>query len=371
VEIYLQLPREGFGGVAGDGEAGEEQRAGQHGSSPLATLPEGKPVQRRVDRARGSVWGRRMAKWLLVDGFNLAYRCFHALPELTRADGFPTGALHGWVKSLWKLADQEAPDATLVFFDRGESAERVALHAAYKAQRAPMPDALRAQIDPIRELTRAMGLAGIEQEGIESDDLLAAEAVRLAEQGHEVVIVSSDKDFAQVVGPRISILLPPPSAAPKLGWRRLDAAGVVEKFGVPPERIADYLALVGDTADNIPGIDGVGPKTAAKWLAEHGGLDAVIARAGELRPERFQPVVAAAAERLRLNRRLTTLNLTLPPVAPAWRTPRPAELVALLDGYEMRSTAAEARRRHGLEAPLPPVPTAPAAPPAPMQGELF
>jgi DNA polymerase-1 len=371
MEIHFQLPRERFGGVAGEGEAGEEQRAGQHGSSPRGAAPEGKPVQRRVDRTPGNVWGRGMAKWLLVDGFNLAYRCFHALPELTRADGFPTGALHGWVKSLWKLADQEAPDSTLVFFDRGESAERVALHAAYKAQRAPMPDALRAQIDPIRELTRAMGLAGIEEAGVESDDLLAAEAVRLAAQGHEVVIVSSDKDFAQVVGPQISILLPPPSAAPKLGWRRLDAAGVVEKFGVPPERIADYLSLVGDTADNIPGIEGVGPKTAAKWLAEYGSLDEVIARAGELRPERFRPVVAGAADRLRLNRRLTTLNLALPPTEPAWRTPRPAELVAMLEGYEMRTSAVEARRRHGLELPPPPAPPAPAAPPAPTQGELF
>jgi len=141
-----------------------------------------------------------MSKWLLVDGFNLAYRCFHAMPELTRADGFPTGALHGWVKSLWKLIDLEKPDATLVFFDLGESADRVALLAGYKAQRKPMPDALRQQIDPIKALTRAMGLAGIEQQGVESDDLLAAEAVRRAAAGDDVVIVSSDKDFAQIVG---------------------------------------------------------------------------------------------------------------------------------------------------------------------------
>ena len=127
-----------------------------------------------------------MAKWLLVDGFNLAYRCFHALPELTRADGFPTGALHGWVKSLWKLMDQEKPQGTLVFFDLGESAERVALHADYKAQRKPMPDALRQQIDPIKHLTRVMGLAGIEEQGVESDDLLASEAVRRAGQGDVV-----------------------------------------------------------------------------------------------------------------------------------------------------------------------------------------
>lgn len=302
-----------------------------------------------------------MSKWLLVDGFNLAYRCFHALPELTSSAGFPTGALHGWVKSLWKLMDQERPDATLVFFDLGESAERVALHAAYKAQREPMPAPLRQQIDPIKALTRAMGLAGIEDDGVESDDLLAAEAVKLATQGHDVIIVSSDKDFAQIVSERIRIMLPPPSANPKLGWRLLDGAGVVEKFGVPPAQIPAYLALVGDASDNIPGLDGVGPKTAAKWLAECGGtVEGVIAHAAELKPERFRPVVTAEAERLRLNLKLTTLNLALPPAKPDWRTADPAELFRLLDGYEMRSTAAEARKRY-----------ASAPPPVPTQGELF
>jgi len=313
-----------------------------------------------------------MAKWLLIDGFNLAYRCFHALPELTRADGFPTGALHGWVKSLWKLVDLERPDSTLVFFDLGESAERVALHAEYKAQREPMPDALRRQIDPIKALTRAMGFAGIEEQGVESDDLLAAEAVRYAAAGDEVVIVSSDKDFAQIVNDRIRIMLPPPSANPKLGWRLLDAAGVAEKFGVPPSRIAAYLALVGDTSDNIPGINGVGPKTAAKWLADWDNLEDVISHASELKPDRFREVVARDADRLRLNLKLTTLNLSLPAVAPEWRTPQPAELVRMLDDFEMRSTAAEARRRYAVaEAPPAPPPSPPAASTAGQQTELF
>lgn len=311
-----------------------------------------------------------MSKWLLVDGFNLAYRCFHALPELTRPDGFPTGALHGWVKSLWKLIDLEQPEATLVFFDLGESADRVALLADYKAQRKPMPDALRTQIEPIKQLTRAMGLAGIEQMGVESDDLLASEAVKLARDGHDVVIVSSDKDFAQIVDERIKIMLPPPSANPKLGWRLLDAAGVREKFGVPPAEIAAYLALVGDTSDNIPGLDGVGPKTAAKWLAECGGtLEGVIARAGDLKPERFRPQVTAEADRLRLNLKLTTLNLGLPVASPEWRTPQPQELFRLLDGFEMRSSAAEARRRYAVAEPAP-APSPPAAA-TEQQTELF
>ena len=287
-----------------------------------------------------------MAKWLLIDGFNLAYRCFHAIPELTRADGFPTGALHGWVKSLWRLFDQEQPAATLVFFDLGESNDRLALHAEYKANRAAMPEALQRQIEPIKLFTRAMGLVGIEQEGIESDDLLASQAVALARDGHDVVIVSADKDFAQIVNERIKILLPPPTANPKLGWRVLDATGVKEKFGVPPSGIADYLALVGDTSDNIPGLDGVGPKTAAKWLAEFGDLEGVIAHATELKPERFQATVASDAVRLRLNRQLTTLNLSLPTVVASPTAVRAAELYRLLEEMEMRTALAEARKRY-------------------------
>ena len=289
-----------------------------------------------------------MSKWLLVDGFNHAYRCFYALPDLTSSKGFPTGALHGWVKGLWKLIDQEKPDATLVFFDLGESQDRLALLAEYKAQRKPMPEALVQQIEPIKALTRAMGLAGIELDGVESDDLLASEAVALAKQGHDVLIVSSDKDFAQIVDDRIKIMLPPPTANPKLGWRLMDAAGVQEKFGVPPSQIAHYLALVGDTSDNIPGLDGVGPKTAAKWLAECGGsVECVLEKAGELKPERFRAAVAASAEQLRRNLKLTTLNLALPPVKPEWRTPNPTELFRLLDEFEMRTTGADARKRYG------------------------
>ena len=285
-------------------------------------------------------------KYLLIDGFNLAYRCFFAIPELTRGDGFPTNALHGWVKSLWKLADQEKPDATLVFFDLGGAQDRLALHPEYKAQRAEMPEALGKQISPIKALTRAMGLGGIESHGVESDDLLASEAVALARAGHEVVIVSSDKDFAQIVGERIIMLLPPPTANPKLGWRRLDAAGVAEKFGVPPAQMADYLALVGDTSDNIPGIAGVGPKTAAKWLAAYGSLQGVMDHAAELQPERFRALVGAGTERLCLNLQLVTLNLGLPPVAAENREPNLVELYRILEEMEMKSTLTEARARY-------------------------
>ncbi|HXQ80762.1 MAG TPA: 5'-3' exonuclease H3TH domain-containing protein [Opitutaceae bacterium] len=288
-----------------------------------------------------------MAKWLLVDGFNLAYRCFFAIPELSRADGFPTNALHGWVKSLWRLSDLEKPDGVLVFFDLGGAQDKLALHPEYKAQREEMPEALARQIPVIKALTRAMGLGGVEREGVESDDLLASEAVALSRRGNEVVIVSSDKDFAQIVGDRIRIMLPPPSANPKLGWRLMDAAGVIEKFGVPPSKIADYLALVGDTSDNIPGLAGVGPKTASKWLAEFGSLEWVIAAADRIAPERFRAALVSSADVLRRNLRITTLNLALAPPAAAQGSVQTGELYAILESMEMASSLAEARQRYG------------------------
>jgi DNA polymerase-1 len=288
-----------------------------------------------------------MAKWLLVDGFNLAYRCFFAIPELRRGDGFPTNALHGWVKSLWRLSDQEKPDGVLVFFDLGGAQDKIALLPEYKAQREEMPELLAKQIPVIKALTRAMGLGGVEQEGVESDDLLASEAVSLSSRGNEVLIVSSDKDFAQIVGDLVRIMLPPPSANPKLGWRLMDAAGVVDRFGVPPSKIADYLALVGDTSDNIPGLAGVGPKTAAKWLAEFGSLEGVIEAADRIAPERFRAIVASSADLLRRNLRITTLNLSLPPPAASHGSVRTGELYGILESMEMKSTLAEARQRYG------------------------
>lgn len=287
-----------------------------------------------------------MAKWLLVDGYNMAFRAFYGMPELTRADGFPTGALHGWVKTMWRLQDQEKPHAMVVFFDLGGSQDRLALHPEYKAQRKETPEPLEQQIPVIKELTRAMGLVGVELDGVESDDLLAAQARLLAKDGHEVLIVSADKDFAQCVDERIRILLPPPTANPKLGWRVLDPAGVVEKFGVPPSQIAEYLALIGDTSDNIPGINGVGPKTAVKWFQEFQTLEGIIAHAAELKPERFRETVAKEADKLRMNLKLTTLpsESPLPSVQPG--EPQAGALFTLLEKLEMKSSLAEAKQRY-------------------------
>ena len=289
-----------------------------------------------------------MAKWLLLDGYNLAFRAFYGMPELTRADGFPTGALHGWIKTIWRLQDEEKPDVMLVFFDLGGSQDRLALHPEYKAHRKDTPEPLEKQFPLIKQLTRAMGLVGVEMDGVESDDLLAAQARSLAAAGHDVLIVSADKDFAQCVDERIKILLPPPTANPKLGWRVLDVAGVKEKFGVPPSKIAEYLALIGDTSDNIFGINGVGPKTAVKWFNEHQTLEGIIACAAELKPERFREVVAQQAAALRLNLKLTTLRAESPvPVIVTGGSAEHTKLFALLESLEMKSSLAEAQKRYG------------------------
>ncbi|HVU17447.1 MAG TPA: 5'-3' exonuclease H3TH domain-containing protein [Candidatus Didemnitutus sp.] len=291
-------------------------------------------------------------KWLLVDGFNMAFRAFHGMPELTRADGFPTGALHGWVKTLWRLQDQFSPDGMLVFFDLGGAQDRLAIHPEYKANRKETPEALERQIPVLKDITRAMGLVGIELDGVESDDLLASQARLLANAGHEVLIVSADKDFAQCVDDRIKILLPPPTANPKLGWRLLDAGGVMEKFGVVPTQIAEYLALIGDTSDNIPGVDGVGPKTAAKWFAEFRTLEAIIANAGQLKPERFRTAVADKAADLRRNLQLTLLSEKSPLVMIEPGKPDVDRLCSLLESMEMKSTLTDARVRYSKQGEL-------------------
>jgi DNA polymerase-1 len=207
-----------------------------------------------------------MATYLLLDGYNLAFRAFYAMPEtLTRSDGLPTGAVHGWVRTLWWLEDNQRADCAVTFFDLGGASRHEALLTDYKANRTAMPDAMRLQMPYMKRLSTLMGFGAIEREGVEADDLIATWCRLLTAQGHTVKIVSADKDLGQCLHlSGVRQLLPPPTSNPKLGWRELDAAGVEEKFGVPPRCVPDFLALVGDTSDNIPGLDGVGPKTAAK-----------------------------------------------------------------------------------------------------------
>ena len=315
-------------------------------------------------------------RWLLVDGFNLVFRSHFAMERsnLRRsADQFPTGALHGWMKSLQDLRASEQPDRCAVFFDLGGSDRHLAVLPEYKAQREDTPEDIIRQLPEIKTLTGLLGFQVFERRGVEADDLIATAVRRLAAEGHECIIVSADKDFGQCVGGAVSQLAPPPTANPAAGWRRLDAAAVEAKFGVPPRLIADYLALVGDTSDNIPGLRGVGPKTAVKWLQEHGDLAGVLAAADRLQPERFREQVKAEAGRIRANLGLVTFrtDFDFEPGFPA--TEQVAEVEAFLARMEMTSTLRRYQAGQGRVTPAAaaPRPAPPARPAGPAQGELF
>lgn len=284
-------------------------------------------------------------KIALVDGFNLAFRAFYGMPELTREDGFPTGAIHGWVRTMWWIEDNVDADEIFVFFDLGGASRQLAIREDYKANRGEAPEELEQQIPVIKEWTRVAGYAGVEEHGIEADDLIAAYSRELSGKGHTVLIISADKDLAQLVTDKVHQLVPPPTANPRLGWRELDPQGVVEKFGVKPAQIADYLALVGDTSDNIPGLRGCGPKTAAKWLVQYGNLEEIINHSGELNPKRFQGLVYAQADELRLNLEMTRLDHSIAVDVEAHAAPEPARAIAILEEMEMGKTAGMLQKR--------------------------
>lgn len=322
-------------------------------------------------------------RWLLIDGFNLVFRSHFAMERSNlrrQRDQFPTGALHGWMKSLQDLREGEKPDRCAVFFDLGGSDRHLAVLPDYKAQRDDTPEEIVQQLPEIKRLTALLGFQVFERRGVEADDLIATAVKVLSEAGDECVIVSADKDFGQCVGGPVVQLAPPPTANPAMGWRRLDPAAVTEKFGVPPARIADYLALVGDTSDNIPGLKGVGPKTAVKWLTEYGDLEGVLSAADTLQPERFREQVKAEAERIRGNLKLVTFrtDFEFNPGEPVAEDVGAVE--AFLAEMEMHSTLRRYQAKHGRasaapEAPAPvekakPQPTA-KPPKDAQQGELF
>ncbi len=311
-------------------------------------------------------------RWLLVDGFNLVFRSHFAMERsnLRRSsDQFPTGALHGWMKSLQDLRDNEKPDRAAVFFDLGGSDRHLAVLPDYKAQRDETPEDIVLQLPEIKKLTALLGFKVIEQRGVEADDLIATAVHRLSQQGDECIIVSADKDFGQCVGGSVMQLAPPPTANPALGWRRLDAAGVEEKFGVPPALIADYLALVGDTSDNIPGLKGVGPKTAVKWLKQYGSLEAVLA-AEAIEPVRFAEQVKQEADRIRSNLSLVRFQTHFDFEIGEMPSEDKSGVMDFLNTMEMHSTLRRYQQKHGL-ASAPEVKSVPPPKPKSVQGDLF
>src|SRR5689334_16349161 len=216
-----------------------------------------------------------MKTLLLVDGSSYLYRAFHALPDLRNASGEPTGAIYGVLNMLRKLlADYKADYVACVFDARGKTF-RDELYAQYKANRPPMPDDLGSQIEPLFEAIRASGWPLLQIEGVEADDVIGTLAREADKRGLRCVISTGDKDLAQLVSERVTLVN-------TMSNERLDPAGVKAKFGVPPERMLDYLTLVGDSVDNVPGVEKVGPKTAAKWVSQYGSLEGVVSHAGEI-----------------------------------------------------------------------------------------
>jgi DNA polymerase-1 len=216
-----------------------------------------------------------MKTLLLLDGSSYLYRAYHALPDLRTAAGEPTGALRGFISMLRTLRQQVPADYLACVFDAKGKTFRDDLYAEYKANRAAMPEDLVAQIAPIHAAARALGWPVIEIEGIEADDVIGTLARYAAQHGLRTVISTGDKDLAQLVDEHTTLVN-------TMSGETLDVPGVEAKFGVPPTRIVDYLTLVGDSVDNVPGVEKVGPKTAAKWLQAYGSLDAVVERAGEI-----------------------------------------------------------------------------------------
>ena len=240
---------------------------------------------------------------VLVDGSSYLYRAFHALPPLTNSEGAPTGAVKGVVAMLKRLLATHNPGRVAVVFDAKGDTFRNEMYAEYKANRPPMPDELRAQVDPLHSLIRALGLPLIIESGVEADDVIGTLAHQGAEAGYRVIISSSDKDLAQLVNDQVCVVNTMDNVT-------LDRDGVLAKFGVPPERIIDYLTLVGDKVDNVPGVDKCGPKTALKWLAAYDSLDGVMANASEI-GGKVGENLRAALPMLPLSRDLVTIRCDL------------------------------------------------------------
>ncbi|HEX7369775.1 MAG TPA: DNA polymerase I [Rhodanobacteraceae bacterium] len=240
-----------------------------------------------------------MPKLTLIDGSSYLYRAFHALPPLSNAQGEPTGALFGVVNMLRETLNAK-PDYAAFVMDAPGPTFRDELYPEYKANRPSMPDDLRTQVEPMLAIVEALGFPILRVAGVEADDVIGTLATQAAADGIEVEVSTGDKDFAQLVGPRVALVN-------TMTRTRMDRAGVIEKFGVPPESIIDYLALMGDTVDNIPGVVKCGPKTAAKWLTQYGSLDAVIAHAADVGGKIGENLRAALAQ-LPLSRQLATIK---------------------------------------------------------------
>ena len=245
----------------------------------------------------------------LVDGSGYIFRAYHRLPPLTNRHGEPVGAVYGYTTMLWKLAEEldkaDGPTHLAVIFDHSAKSFRNDMYDQYKAHRPPPPEDLVPQFPMIRDATRAFSLPCLEEEGVEADDLIASYTKAALAQGWNVTIVSSDKDLMQLIEPGLDLY-------DTMNNRRLGPEHVIEKFGVPPSQLGEVLALMGDAVDNVPGVPGVGPKTASKLIQEYGTVEAVLAAAPSMKPGKLRDNLIEHAEAARLSRELVKLKCDVP-----------------------------------------------------------
>jgi DNA polymerase I len=264
---------------------------------------------------------------ILIDGSSYLYRAFHALPPFTTSRGEPTGAVLGVTNMLLKFLREYPAKHTVVVFDAPGKTFRDELFAEYKSHRPPMPDELRSQITPLLEIVRAMGLPLLRIEGVEADDVIGTLAMQAVARGEQVLISTGDKDMCQLVSDQVRLIN-------TMSGSQYDRAAVKEKFDVWPEQIIDYLALVGDTADNIPGIPKVGPKTAAKWLNAYGNIDTLVANAAEI-PGKVGENLREGLDTLALSRQLATIRCDLDLTESVTDlAAKPADTATLKEWYE-------------------------------------
>ncbi|MBN1141863.1 MAG: DNA polymerase I, partial [Deltaproteobacteria bacterium] len=259
----------------------------------------------------------------LIDGSSYIYRAFYALPHLSTREGLPTNAVYGFVTMLLKVIREEKPDRLAVVFDARGPSFRKELYPEYKANRKRMPEELVPQIPLIKEAVRVFNLAAVEKEGYEADDLIATLAERLVKEGHEVTVVSGDKDLMQIVSDRVRML-------DTMKGKVFGPAEVAERFGGGPEQVVEVLALAGDSSDNVPGVPGIGEKTARELIAEFGDLERLLASLDRVKGAKRRENLEQFADQARLSRRLVTLVRDVPlDLDAAAFEPKPADWEAL------------------------------------------
>jgi len=252
-----------------------------------------------------------MPRLLLIDGHYYAFRSFYAIQNLTSPTGEPTNAVFGCVKAFFRMIDQLKPELAVVFFDEGLPKTRLALQPDYKGNRAETPEMLVSQFPVIRRVLPALGLKAVSVEGEEADDLIASYARAGQEKGLEVVVATNDKDLMQLVNETCFIYRPEQE-----GFQLMGIPEVEKKWGVPPRQLLELLILTGDSVDNIPGVPGVGPKTAASLIQSHGSVQGILEHLSSIKQERIRKLLEESREILDHNRRMMELRFDLPLVVP-------------------------------------------------------